>query len=398
MKKLAILLVLCLVLTMLGACKSEPSITVDGEIPTPSAGDEDKTDNKDENKGDTDTDTSNPELEFDDIPVPVVKGIEGSVTESSINIRESAGTKGKKIETAEKGKNLLVSKLQGVDSVLWGYMGEGWVCLDYVSFDMDRNGTIIYCTVTANNLSAREAPHTFCEVVEKLPKGTRLEISAFACFGTAIWGLTPSGWICLNYVELEQGVEVVEGQNAEKLPPFYLAPDYKEVTPKEGDSIAPSMESVTGTWEFVKLTSFYSTIYEEYFTAVQGYLTLNEDGTFVCGYDDYVSTLYSNETSVSSWDISEEGNAELGGTYEVAENGIVLSYTYYKDTAGDEVITQMSRTVTLQATQTGDMLFVKNLSDIVYTPEKSYEKITHPVLYRNVSGSLLEKVYPGTYY
>ncbi len=402
MKKLAILLAVCLIITSLSACKSKPLDMTD-KTPVPDTDtDTDVSQNgdKEDNTDSEDKNDKNPELDFDDVPVPVKQGIEGRVTEASINVRETPGTKGKALGTVEKGKDLLISKIQGVDSVLWGYMGEGWVCLDYVAFDMDRNGTIVLGTTT-DNLQAREAPHTFCETVDKVPKGTRFEISAFACFGTAIWGLTPAGWLCLNYASLDRGVEIVEGENAEELDPFYLAPDYKEKIPKSDEAVAPTAESVIGTWRFVTLTGFYSTIYEEYFNAVQGYVILNDDGTFICGYDDYVSTLYSTETSVKSWDISTPGKVELGGTYEVTEEGIVLSYTYSRDVEGDEVVEDMSKTVTLKLTQKDDKLFIKNPKDILYTNEKGAAKITHPVLYFGVDGSsgeLLETVYPGTYY
>ena len=398
MKKLALLLALCLLVTAFASCAKKP-VEIFDETPKPDTAGND-TDNTD-NTEDTDTDdgdTSNPELDFDDVPVPVKKGIECRVIESSLNVRETPGTKGKSLGTVKKGDDLLISKIQGVDSVLWGYNGEGYVCLDYVAFDKDRNGIMVLGTVSADNLSAREAPHTFCEILEKIPKGTRLEISGFACFGTAVWGLSDYGWVSLDYVTLDQGVEIVEGENAETLDPFFMAPDYKEVTPKSEESIAPTLESITGTWEFVTLTSFYSTIFEEYFTAVGGYLTLNEDGSFVCGYADYTSTLYSQDASVKSWDVTGEGYAELGGTFEIVEGALVLSYTYYKDTVGDEVVTEMSKTVTLRVTQDAETLFVKNPQDIIYSTEKDAAKITHSAFYRNVSGSLLEKVYPGTYY
>lgn len=396
MKKLTILLALCLIVTSFVACAKKPLDMAGNETPDQS------TEDKNEDNSQTDTDTEDgfdkfPELELDDTPAPVAKGMTGRVTESSLNVRETAGKKGKSVGTVERGNELLISELVGVDSVLWGYMGEGYVCLDYVSFDMDRNGTMICGTVTADNLSAREAPHLFCDVIEKIPNGTRLEISALACSGTAIWGLTSSGWVCLNYVELDQGVTVVEGENAETLDPFYLAPDYKEVIPKSAQSVAATAESVLGTWEFVTLTGFYSTIYEEFFDAIQGSVTFNEDGSFVCNYAYYRSTLYSTETNVSSWTEQAAGLPIVGGTYEVTENAIVLNYTYSENMNADEY-EEMSKTVTLQVSQDGDMLFVKNPKDIIYVNEKDCAKITHPVFYRNVSDSLLEKVYPGTYY
>lgn len=418
MKKLTILLALCIMLTSVAACSSKPTKVEDGEKPADSeisGGGNDKNNENDVNNesgdGNNETEnentegdvlptpdvTPNPDIELDDTPVPVEKGISGKVTEASLNIRESATTKSKSLGTVERGKELLITKLQGVDSVLWGYMGEGYVCLDYVSFDIDGNGTMIYGTVSTDNLSAREAPHVFCEIEENLTKDTRLEISAFACSGTAIWGLTSSGWVCLNYVTLDQGVEVVEGQNAEVLDPFYLAPDYKETKPKDEGSVAPVAESIIGTWEFVTLTGFYSTIHEEYFSAVKGYITFNGDGSFLCGYDECISTLYSEETSVKSWDVSEEGTAAVGGNYEITENGIVLNYTYVKETAGDELVTDFSKTVTLQVTQSEDILFVKNPKDFVYTIESNLVEITHSAFYRGYNGNLLEKVYPGTY-
>jgi hypothetical protein len=184
MKKLAILLALCLVVTAFASCAKKPVNVVDGNATS----NDTKTENDTvtENGEDAD-DTPSHEIEFDDIPAPVKKGIEGRVTENSINVRETPGTKGKSLGTVKKGDDLLISKIQGVDSVLWGYNGEGYVCLDYVAFDKDRNGVMVLGTVSADNLSAREAPHTFCEILEKIPKGTRLEISGFACFGTAVY-------------------------------------------------------------------------------------------------------------------------------------------------------------------------------------------------------------------
>ncbi len=402
MKLLSVFLAICIALTALSACSATKSDVNDTQAP-PSNDSQINNENGAENDENSDVDLdldSDVDLDLDpepepepepepDLPAPIATGINGKVTAASINIRETPGTKGKALGTVERDTQLLISKLQGVDSVLWGYTGEGYVCLDYVAFDQNGEGIIISGTVTADNLSVREAPHTFCEVIEKLSNGTRIDVSAFACFGTAIWGLTSYGWVCLEYVELDQDVEIAEGKNADKVAPFYLAPDFKEVTPSSKDSVAPTAESVLGSWEFVKLTSYSYTVNEERFFALKGLLTLNADGSFVCGYDKYVSVLYSKEVNVSSWDVSEEGGNELGGTYEVTENGIVLSYT-----DGEQTV----KTVTLNVTQNGDMLFVKNPQDIVYTNESSYEKITHGVLYRNVSGSLLEKVYPGTYF
>lgn len=394
MKKLAILLALCLVVTAFASCAKKPVNVVDGNATSNDTKTENDTDT--ENGEDAD-DTPSHEIEFDDIPAPVKKGIEGRVTENSINVRETPGTKGKSIGTVERNKDLLISEIVGVDDVLWGNMGDGYVCLEYVAFDMDRNGTMVWGTAD-DTLSAREAPHVFCEVTEKVSSGTRFEIAGFACSGTAVWGLTSYGWVCLNYVTLDRGVEIAKGQNAEELDPFFMAPSYKEVKPKSDESTAPTAEGVIGTWSFAALTGFYGTIYEEYFTAVKGYLTLNEDGTFVCGADECVSILFSQESNVKSWEVETPAAVELGGTYEVTEEGIVLSYTFSKDTVGDEVITDISKVVTLKLTQTEDKLFVKNPKDILYTTEKDVAEITHPVFYLDAGDDLLETVYPGTYY
>lgn len=64
--------------------------------------------------------------------------------------------------------------------------------------------TVGYVANAENGLNVREEPSTSAEIVCRIRNGTRVTISEQVTIDGMLWGRISDGWICMNYVKLEE--------------------------------------------------------------------------------------------------------------------------------------------------------------------------------------------------
>ena len=123
----------------------------------------------------------------------------GTVNTDGLNVRAGAGTNYTAVDQLWKGDRVEIFETKQVDGLAWGRISKGWICMDYV--DMDQPGKM--GTVTGNYVNVRQGAGTNYSVVGQLYEGNRVEVFETKQVGTVLWGRISSGWICMDYVELD---------------------------------------------------------------------------------------------------------------------------------------------------------------------------------------------------
>ena len=126
----------------------------------------------------------------------------GTVNTDGLNVRTAPGTGNPLVEQLWKGDRVEVFETKQVDGLEWGRISKGWICMDYV--DMDQPGKM--GTVTGSYVNVRQGAGTNYSVVGQLDEGDRVEVFETKQVGTMLWGRISSGWICMDYVELDAEV------------------------------------------------------------------------------------------------------------------------------------------------------------------------------------------------
>ena len=84
----------------------------------------------------------------------------------------------------------------------WGNIGDGWVCMDYVVLDQQKEESSAETkTVTADCLRVRKSPSTSAEIVGYYYEGAKVQILETKDVGGTKWGRTAKGWISMDYVK-----------------------------------------------------------------------------------------------------------------------------------------------------------------------------------------------------
>ena len=92
--------------------------------------------------------------------------------------------------------------MKEVGGTKWGYMGSGWICLDYVVLDGQSSAdTSATKTVTADCLNVRKSPSTSATIVGYYYMGAKVSILETQTAGGITWGKTSKGWISMAYVK-----------------------------------------------------------------------------------------------------------------------------------------------------------------------------------------------------
>lgn len=167
------------------------------------------------------------------------------VTANDVNIRKGPGTSYAKVGKANKGQELMLTRVQQGGMYLWGQFSGGWICLDYTDYELakaestgdDEKVTATGVIVGTDKLNVRSRPGTGNSVVGQYYRGDKVEITLRQQVGSTVWGKTAKGWISLYYVEL---TPVAEEQKPSK--PEASVPSQPETTvpstPDKTDVIA----------------------------------------------------------------------------------------------------------------------------------------------------------------
>lgn len=129
---------------------------------------------------------------------------------TSLVVRAAPGTSNAKVDTLNSGTAVKIYEQATVDGDAWGRTDEGWVHMGYVYMEngFATAGSSGYATGTVYNTDAlrvRSGPGTQNEKVGVLSRGTVVIITETTQVGSSTWGKIDQGWICLKYVQLEDG-------------------------------------------------------------------------------------------------------------------------------------------------------------------------------------------------
>ena len=131
-----------------------------------------------------DTDkTTNPEPTVPETTVPEPtepseKEVTGTVkVEDALSVRKGAGTSYAIVKYLYNGDKVTITEVKEVSGTKWGYIGSGWVCMDYVVLDKQTaEKTDDVRTVTADCLNVRETASTSAKIVGYYYQGAKVTI------------------------------------------------------------------------------------------------------------------------------------------------------------------------------------------------------------------------------
>jgi len=146
--------------------------------------------------------------------------IEGTVKASSLNIRENPGTAYKVVGRYANGTKVQILETKLVGTVTWGKTDKGWVSMDYIvqnqtepekptpqppEVEPEKPAETWTGTVKVSDfLWVRSGAGTEHSAVGKLTNGTKVTVLEKKTVGKRTWGRTQQGWICLDYVVMDE--------------------------------------------------------------------------------------------------------------------------------------------------------------------------------------------------
>ena len=91
-----------------------------------------------------------------------------------------------------------------VDDVVWGRTSKGWICLKYVKTESVEPAETVIAkgTVNTDDVKIRSTPDTGA-IVGTYKTGDKVSFFEKKTAGSAEWGRTDKGWVCLLYVTME---------------------------------------------------------------------------------------------------------------------------------------------------------------------------------------------------
>ena len=139
----------------------------------------------------------------------------------ALSVRKGAGTSYAVVKYLYNGTKVTITKTQTVGGTKWGYIGSGWICMDYVVLDKAQTttpettvpetttpkteeSTLTGKVKVSDALSVRKGAGTTYAVVKYLYNGTKVTITKTQTVSGTKWGYMGSGWICMDYVVLDQ--------------------------------------------------------------------------------------------------------------------------------------------------------------------------------------------------
>ena len=194
----------------------------------------------------------------------VTNGVKVTITGDYLNVRTGPGTNYAVVAGVVQGDTVFLTRVVSVEGVLWGQFRAGWICLEYTDYsgglpteepgddipqipgtpEVPQNPqkpadkVIAAGTVTANRLYIRSSAGSRGTPVGSYRQGDRVEILEQTSVGGTPWGRTEKGWICLNYVKLDDKEQ--EPETTEPTVPETTEPSVPETTePKVPETTEP---------------------------------------------------------------------------------------------------------------------------------------------------------------
>ena len=134
---------------------------------------------------------------------PVETKLNGTVkVNDSLTVRRGAGTSYGILRYLSNGTKVTIVEVTEVNGTKWGNIGDGWVCMDYVILDNEKEETSSDTkTVIADCLRVRKEPSTSAEIVGYYYEGAKVQILETKEVDGTKWGKTSKGWISMDYVK-----------------------------------------------------------------------------------------------------------------------------------------------------------------------------------------------------
>lgn len=123
-----------------------------------------------------------------------------------LRVRSGPSTDDPVVAFLQSGQKVTVTEKTTSGAMTWGKIDSGWISLDYVKFDEEAapakkvTGTV----KVSDCLRVRSGPATSYAISAYLENGARVEFTEEKSVGGTRWGKIDKGWICLDYVELDE--------------------------------------------------------------------------------------------------------------------------------------------------------------------------------------------------
>ncbi len=222
---------------------------------------------------------------------PTETGVKGTVkVSSSLLIRTGPGIDYDTNGSLRNGVSVTITKQEKNGSVTWGYMGEGWISMNFVVLEGQEpekepgqepeqpSETAVTGTVKVNpSLTIRKGPDTTYGSNGSLKNGDRVTITKQEVRGTVTWGYMGKGWISMRYV-------VLDSQSSE-------TPDEPAQTPSQPENTDGNWGTVTAS-DGLSIRQGPATTY-----AVKGYYSK----------DDRVEILDTQKVGSVDWGKTNKG-------------------------------------------------------------------------------------------
>ena len=210
-------------------------------------------------------------------PIPEgepIDPVEVKITAKQVNVRKGPGLTYASIGRLDKGQKITVTAVYQGSSYLWGECSQGWVALENTDYydviepvepeppvetgpttepetpvepeepvqpdvpqePVQPEGTVIdaqQVQITAKQVNVRKGPGLRYEIVDHIPKGETVSISAVYEDSDYLWGRCGKGWIALEnttYGEQEAPPQEDEPVQEPEEPPIQL-PEQEPVVP-----------------------------------------------------------------------------------------------------------------------------------------------------------------------
>ena len=196
------------------------------------------------------TETTEPPTDPGDEDIEAVQGIPGTViSKAGLNIRSGPGTGYPVVSAYPSNAKILVLEQKTVDGINWGRTDKGWVSLQYVQLEQKwSNESGIHATVISNTpLNIRSGAGVANARVGSYNPGDRIIIFEQITVTGQKWGRTDKGWVCMDYVRLEQAVTKPEQGEAETTRPEETTRPQDPTDPSEPAKPEEPAPTVSGT-------------------------------------------------------------------------------------------------------------------------------------------------------
>ena len=120
-----------------------------------------------------------------------------------LSVRRGAGTSYGILRYLSNGTKVTIVEVTEVNGTKWGNIGDGWVCMDYVVLDSQKEEAPAADTKTviADCLRVRKEASTSAEIVGYYYEGAKVQILETKEVDGTKWGRTSKGWVSMDYVK-----------------------------------------------------------------------------------------------------------------------------------------------------------------------------------------------------